>query len=454
MSPSNPVSRRDFLRLSAASAAATVLTATPLPALAATAKPHPLTKAHSPDVLVNWVKTIYDLVRQERFSPTSAARAYGGLAVAAYEAVVPGMPADRSLAGQLNDLTPGPVDTKGVRIHWPISLNAALERAALTLFADRSEASRTAISEYAQSVRGGIGSMVPGDVASTSERFDRAVGDHVAAWIATDGYTEILGLPYEPPVGPGLWERTPPNFGFALEPYWEWVRPMALPSADFCAPPPPVPYSALEGSDFYEQAMVLYRTSLEIGDAEREIALFWRDNPDGTTGLPSGHWMLIACVAIADLGLDLARAAEVLAMVGISLTDGFTSCWTEKYRTNLLRPVTYIRNHIDPDWASFVNSPAFPEYTSGHSVGSGAAAGTLTALLGDLPFVDDTGVPYGRGTFQYASFTEAAEVAATSRLYGGIHYPMAIDVGLKQGSRVSRVVRARVKLRRGAGSLG
>lgn len=94
--------------------------------------------------------------------------------------------------------------------------------------------------------------------------------------------------------------------------------------------------------------------------------------------------MLIAGIAIDDLGLDLARAAEVLAMVGISLTDGFSSCWTEKFRRNLVRPVTYIRNHIDPNWASFVNSPAFLEYTSGHSVGSGAAAGTLTLFSGTV----------------------------------------------------------------------
>jgi hypothetical protein len=450
MTNSNPVSRRDFLRMSATSAAATVLAATPLPAIAAATNSHPLTRAHAPDVLIDWVKTVYDLVRQERFSPTSAARAYGGLAVAAYEAVVPGMPAYRSLAGQLNDFTAGPVAAKGVRIHWPLSLNAAVERAALALFADRSEASRVAISEYAQNVRGGVGSMVPGDMASTSEQFGRGVGNHVAAWITTDGYAEILGLPYEPPVGPGLWERTPPNFGFALEPYWERVRPMALPSVDFCAPAPPIPYSEEDGSAFYEQAMTVYETSQVTGDAEREIALFWRDNPDGTTGLPSGHWMLITCIAINDLGLDLARAAEVLVMVGISLTDAFSSCWTEKYRRNLVRPVTYIRNHIDPNWASFVNSPAFPEYTSGHSVGSGAAAGTLTALLGNRPVVDDSGVPYGRGIFQYSSFTDAAAEAAISRLYGGIHYPMAIDVGLDQGAHVSRVVRDRVKLRRGS----
>lgn len=101
--------------------------------------------------------------------------------------------------------------------------------------------------------------MVPDDVASTSERFGHAVGNHVAAWIASDGYAGVLGLPYEPPVGPGLWERTPPNFGFALEPYWERVRPMALPSVDFCAPAAPIPYSEEEGSAFYEQAMTVIR---------------------------------------------------------------------------------------------------------------------------------------------------------------------------------------------------
>jgi hypothetical protein len=361
------------------------------------------------------------------------------------------MPRHRPLTGQLNDLDPGPLAPQGIRIHWPLALNAAVERAALTLFADRSAASRSAISDYAQHVRESFELTVNADVSSASDAYGGAVGDHVASWIGTDGYAGILGLPYEPPSGPGLWERTPPNFGFALEPYWERVRPMALPAVDYCAPPPPVPFSVEAGSAFYQQAMTVYQTSQQIGDREREIAFFWRDNPDGTTGLPSGHWALITCIAISDRGLDLAEAVEVLAMVGISLTDAFSSCWTEKYRRNLVRPVTYIRNHIDPNWASFVNSPAFPEYTSGHSVGSGAAATTLTALLGEASFVDDSGVPYGRGAYSYGSFTEAAQDAAISRLYGGIHYPMAIEVGLDQGAHVSRVVQERVKLRRGKG---
>lgn len=446
------LSRREFIRLGAATTAVAAGT-TALPGVAGAAgisttlKPHPLTQSHDSWVLLDWISHIYDLVRQERFTPTSAARAYGAIAVGAYESVVGGMPTYRSLGGQLNGLGPPAGNPPSRRIHWPLALNRAVEQTALAVFDDRSDVSREAISAYANTISGSLAPVVSQSVMSASEAHGRTIGRHVAAWMASDGYHEILGLPYTPPVGEGLWERTPPNFGFALEPYWERVRPMALPSADFCAPPPPISYSTQSGSAFWNQANAVYQQSLANTDRERDIALFWRDNPDGTTGLPSGHWMLIASIAVRDKGLDLARATEVLAMTGISLADAFTSCWTEKYRRNLVRPVTYIRNNIDANWASFVNSPAFPEYTSGHSVGSGAASSTLRALLGSFSFIDDSGVPYGRSAFAYDSFRAAAAEAAISRLYGGIHFPMAIEVGLEQGEHVSRVVRDRVRLR-------
>ncbi|MGH8946326.1 MAG: phosphoesterase, partial [Acidimicrobiia bacterium] len=142
------------------------------------------------------MEKIYDLVRQERFTPTSAARAYGAIAVAAYEAVVAGMPANVSLAGQLNGLALGPSPTPGSRIHWPISLNAAVEKTALATFADRSPASRESITEYAAHVRGDLGSEVLTPIAEASHVLGANVGDHVANWVQGDGYNEIIGLPY------------------------------------------------------------------------------------------------------------------------------------------------------------------------------------------------------------------------------------------------------------------
>ena len=195
--------------------------------------------------------------------------------------------------------------------------------------------------------------------------------------------------------------------------------------------------------------MAVYDISKTVTDTERAIALHWRDNPDGITGLPSGHWLKIAHGVTEDMDMRLPRAARILAMVAMCVADGFTSCWIEKYQSNVIRPVSYINDHIDPAWKSIVNTPQFPEYTSGHSVGSGAAAEALTQLVGARSFVDRSvdgfvveGVSLGRR--QFANFHEAADEAAVSRIYGGIHYPMGIAEGIPQGRLVSRLVLSRL----------
>ena len=99
-----------------------------------------------------------------------------------------------------------------------------------------------------------------------------------------------------------------------------------------------------------------------------------------------------------------------------------------------MRPLTYIRRVIDPKWETLINTPPFPEYTSGHSVASAAAAVVLTSALGDnFAFDDDTGKGDGLEPRKFASFWEAANQAGISRLYGGIHFRAAIENGLAQG---------------------
>ena len=155
-----------------------------------------------------------------------------------------------------------------------------------------------------------------------------------------------------------------PNFGPAVEPYWADVRPMVLQTADEVTPVAHVPYSANEGSAFWEQARATYQTGLALTQSQRDTALFWRDNPH-TSGLPSGHWMQIVRQVCMQQELSLARSVEAYARVGIALHDAFLNCWTWKYRYNLIRPVDYVHLHIDPNWRSWVDTPAFPEYTSG-----------------------------------------------------------------------------------------
>jgi hypothetical protein len=183
---------------------------------------------------------------------------------------------------------------------------------------------------------------------------------------------------------------------------------------------------------------------LAAGRLTREqeaVARFWSDDP-GLTPSPSGHSISILTQVAGMLDVSLARAAEAYAKVGIAVADAFIACWNTKYRDNLLRPVTYIRDLIDPAWTPLLVTPPFPEYTSGHSVQSGAAAQVLADLFGDLAFVDRTHERRGLPARSFRSFHEAAEEAAVSRLYGGIHFRAAIERGLEQGRCIGRHVSA------------
>jgi hypothetical protein len=192
----------------------------------------------------------------------------------------------------------------------------------------------------------------------------------------------------------------------------------------------------------------VYGTVNNLTDEQRAIAFFWADDP-GATATPPGHSISITTQVLRQMGAGLDIAAETYAKVGMAVADAFIGCWDTKYRYNLLRPVTYIQRFIDADWLPLLVTPPFPEYTSGHSAQSGAAAEMLTDLFGpDFPFVDRTHESRGLQPRAFNSFFEAADEAAISRLYGGIHFRPAIVRGLVQGRCVGRAVNE-LEFRRG-----
>ena len=417
--------------------------------------------SHDAEVLHGWTAAIYRAQRDARALPPAAARAYALGMLAGYEAVVDGVPGGRSLGGQLTGLPARSFHAGGASIHWPIAANASIGRVTAAAHADRTPVIQSALAEFATETHQALAAGVRPQLVARSVAHGHRVADWLVAWLQTDGYADTRGLAYTPPVGAGLWTPTPPNFGAAIEPYWHRVRPFALATTrgddgyaiDPARPPAHLPFSTSVGSPFWLQARTVYDVSFTVTAAQRLTALYWRDNPDGITGLPAGHWLQIAGSVTSDMGAGIGETARILALTAICTADGFTSCWIEKYRVNLLRPVTYIRAHIDPSWNSIVNSPAFPEYSSGHSVGSGAAAQALATLVGERTFTDHAatgriieGVTMQARTF--GSFTEAADEAAASRLYGGIHYPMGIENGVPQGRHVTDLVLASLKTSR------
>jgi len=161
---------------------------------------------------------------------------------------------------------------------------------------------------------------------------------------------------------------------------------------------------------------------------------------------PGGHWIHIAAQVLESEKVNAIKAAETMALTSIAVADGFISCWDQKYKSTLTRPETFINNYIDPDWMPILQTPAFPEHTSGHSVASNAAAVILTHVFGDnYNFVDATEVPYGLPKRNFTSFIQASEEAAISRLFGGIHYRPAIELGVKQGKQVGQHVLGKIK---------
>ncbi|UCS95674.1 vanadium-dependent haloperoxidase [Echinicola marina] len=277
--------------------------------------------------------------------------------------------------------------------------------------------------------------------------YAQSISQEILKYAKADGYNLISNYPrYTPLETPGSWYPTPPGYFAPVEPYFSTVRPFFLDSAQQFKPAPPVAFSPKKDSDFYKITEEVYK--VDLNEENREIAAFWdcnpfalQDNGHLMVGMkkisPGAHWMGITNIACQKAGLSFAKTLEVHTMIALGLMDGFIACWDEKYRSNRIRPETAIRKYIDPTWTPFLQTPPFPEYLSGHSTVSTAASVILTHYLGDnFEYADTVEERYGLKARTYKSFAHAANEAAISRLYGGIHFMDAITRGQTQGKNV------------------
>ena len=403
-------------------------------------------------VATAWFDLILELIRQTPgFSPPVASRALGYAGVTLYESIVPGIPGAASLAGQLNGLDSLPQVEQDAAYHWPSVANAALAAIARRLFASGGGAQRAAIDGLEINLRKRFGGQAPPDVIRRSIQRGRIVAAAIYAWSRTDGghegYMFNTAVDYVTPIGEGLWSPTLPGYLEPLQPYWGQNRPILLDSGAECAPPPPPAYSTDPNSPMYQEAKELYDTVRNLTPEQRDIALFWSDDPN-LTATPPGHSIALATQVLRDENASLTLAAETLARVGIAVSDAFIACWNVKYEYNRIRPIEYVQKVIDPNWnnpasTDPVITPPFPEYPSGHSTEIGAAAAVLTGLFGDsYLLVDRTQERLGFAPRVYPSFDAAAQEAAMSRLYGGIHFRSANEAGLAQGRCIGSKVLA------------
>ena len=395
-----------------------------------------------------------DIMVHDIFSPPVASRIYLYANVAAYETLVKAHGHDyASLHGQAKGFPEIP--EPGKKIDYPIAaVYAYLLVGRRMIFSD---------SAMQDSIRAILGAFEKpaAPVYEASLDYGRKVAGLIIGWSDKDQYTETRRLPrYRILRQPGKWIPTPPAYMTAVEPYWNRIRPVTLDSAGQFKPGTAPPFSKDTGSLFYHQAYDVYRTVNTLTEEQKAIANFWDCNPfavtmEGHVGYstkkisPGGHWISIVSTVSRQRHLDMMETAGAYTITSIAIFDAIISCWDEKYRSNVIRPETYIDSYIDEGWRPVLQTPPFPEYTSGHSIISTVAAVVLTRYFGDhCAFTDDTEIEFGLPERHFDSFDQAAAEAAVSRLYGGIHYRAAIEAGKVSGRHIGEWVLRKINLKR------
>ncbi len=390
-------------------------------------------------VMSTWYQLVLELVRHTpTYSPPVASRSLAYIGVTAFEAAV-GSGKLRTLAGQLNGLRPGPARQSGAAYDEGVVMQAAMAFAVRNFFSNTGPTGQRAINFLEERLRGEVAAGLAPDIVKRSEAYGAAVALHILDWSLDDGgaVVENMGFPreYDLTPGPARWVPTSliAQQQKPLLPNWGKNRTFAMPEGASCPLPEPPQYSEDKGSEFYREAMEVYQTRKDLTAEQRAIARFWSDDPM-LSPTPPGHWHAIALQILEREKSGLDDSADVLARLGVAVADSFIGCWNSKFQFDLLRPVTYIRRVIDPKWESLMITPPFPEYPSGHSTQSSAAADVLSRQFGaNYAFDDATHARDGIKPRHYASFRAAAEEAGMSRLYGGIHFRAAIERGLEQG---------------------
>lgn len=407
----------------------------------------------SAEELHSAVDKVTEIMVHDIFSPPVASRIYAYPNVAAYEIMALNNEDYNSLSGQVSQLSPIPQPEAGKAINYPLAaLIAHMDVSRRLIFTEEKiEVFRDSLYNIWESQNK--------QEFNDSQAYGLEVASHIAEWLDKDNYKQTRTMPKFTvnTDEPGRWQPTPPAYMDGIEPHWNKIRPFVIDSAGQFKPTPPPPFSMEEGSDFYKEVKEVYDISNEItekGDAseEIEIAQFWDCNPyvSVTRGhlmfatkkiTPGAHWIGIVKIACRKTDSSFDDTLYAYTKTSIAIADAFISCWDEKYRSNLIRPETLINQHFNDNWKPILQTPPFPEYTSGHSVVSGAAAITLTDIFGDnFAFDDDTELRYGLPVRSFNSFNEAADEAAISRMYGGIHYRTAVEIGVKQGRDLGRFV--------------
>jgi hypothetical protein len=414
---------------------------------------------NDPILYCKTVKKLNDVVLDNNFPPMIASRNYVYANIAAYECMAAGADSQyRSLSGQIKHLPAmlAPADKQSI----DFSLAALL---AFTKVGNAVTFPEGSMMDYYDQLKKGADSAgMPVAMLKKTMEFSDSIAAAVLRWSKKDNYAQTRSATkFTVTQEEGRWVPTPPAYMQAVEPHWREIRSMVLDSASECMPVrPPVFDIKNKNSEYYRYLMEVKNAGDSLTAEQKHIADFWDDNPFkmNVSGhvmfatkkfSPPGHWMSIVGIAAQAAKADFNTTVAAYTETAIALFDAFISCWDEKYRSNYIRPETVINKYINQEWRPYIQTPPFPSYTSGHATISAAAAEVMTFYFSDkLSFTDTTLLEFGIPNQPIRSFRAAAQEAALSRLYGGIHHRFDNEAGNVAGTKVGQLVLQRVKLKK------
>lgn len=407
----------------------------------------PRASEESADVVYDWYKFIAVLQRPSDPQPAVILnnRNFGYIGVGLYEAVHPGIKGSVSLSSTLYQMPQMPATEPGKDYLWSAAANAALASMFKQFLAGLSDADKVSIDSLENANNNRFRMMISDAVLARSQAFGRAIADAIYNWSTTDNFS-LSSEGWVLPVFPGAWVPTPPAFANPVGAFLKDSRPFLEYSLTATAPPLPFPYSEDPASEFYKAAKEVYDIGKELTEEQKATADWFNDSGGPGIGLPAPYHLLsIITEVLENQKAKLGRAAEVYAKTGIGQKDGPINTFRAKFEFNILRPVTYINQHIDEDWLSYVNNPPYPEYPSGLVGVYTPPIQVLIREFGDIPVSDNANAWKGSAPRNYPSLTALVEEAAISRIYAGIHYRFTQNITLEMGKELGNEI-ADIKL--------
>lgn len=404
------------------------------------------------------VKKLNDVVLENNFPPMIATRNYVYATIAAFECIAAGDDNYITLAGQIKHMPQMPKPEKGKDIDYSLAALLAFTKVgnAVTFPEGSMMGYYKSLMKMADSIN------MPESKLNNTIAFSDTIVSAILNWSKKDNYAKLRTAERYTVRNdvPGRWIPTPPMYGTAIEPHWCEMRTMVMDSCSQFRPVPPPVFNINDpNSTYYKALMEVKNIGDSLNDEQKHIADFWDDNPFKLNVVghvsfatkkfsPPGHWMNIVGIGAKAANADFKTTVAAYAETAIALYEAFISCWDEKFRSNYVRPETEIAK-IDDNWHPYIQTPPFPSYTSGHATNSAAAAEVMTHWFGDnLSFTDTSLLEFGIKNREIKSFRSAAQEAAMSRLYGGIHYRFDNDNGAAAGKKLGEFIVSRLKLKK------